>query len=95
MIESALRKAEATFGGQDLYETDIRKIAVITYSLIKNHGFVDGNKRIGIATMLLHLKMNMISVSYTQQELVDLGLRIADGTFNEADIENWISTHIV
>jgi death-on-curing protein len=95
LIESALRKAEATFGGQDLYETDIRKIAVIAYSLIKNHGFVDGNKRIGVSAMLLLLKMNMISISYTQQELVELGLRVADGTYNEADIENWISTHIV
>ncbi len=95
LIESALRKAEATFGGQDLYETDIQKISVIAYSLIKNHGFVDGNKRIGVAIMLLLLKMNMITISYTQQELVDLGLKVADGTYNEVDVENWISEHSV
>jgi death-on-curing protein len=93
LIESALRKAEATFVGQDLYETDIRKISVIAYSLIKNHGFFDGNKRIGVASMLLLLKLNLVSVQYTQEELVELGLKVAEGVWHETDIENWITTH--
>jgi death-on-curing protein len=95
LLESAINKVNQTFGGQDLYEGTIRKIAVITYSLIKNHGFVDGNKRVGVAVMLLLLRMNDIRINYTQSELVECGLRTAEGTFNENDIEDWIIRHQV
>lgn len=95
IIESALGKAFATFDGNDLYVAIKTKIAVITYALIKNHGFVDGNKRIGIATMLLLLQLNHIKIEYTQSELVQLGLGIAEGTFIEKDIELWIERHQV
>ncbi|WP_242831312.1 Fic family protein [Desulfitobacterium dehalogenans] len=47
-----------TYDGRDLYSSNIEKIAVTMHSLINNHGFVDGNKRIGIAVMLILLKMN-------------------------------------
>jgi death-on-curing protein len=49
LLESALSKANQTFDGQDLYKGINKKISVITFSLIKNHGFVDGNKRIGVS----------------------------------------------
>jgi len=48
-----------TYDNKDLYPSIIKKIAVVTYSLINNHGFADGNKRIGIAVMLILLKMNI------------------------------------
>ena len=51
LIESAANRALTTFDGQDLYTTLDSKIAAITYSLVSNHGFVDGNKRVGIAAM--------------------------------------------
>lgn len=95
LIESALKKAEATFDGQELYEGNIRKISVITFALIKNHGFIDGNKRIGVATMLLLLRLNEISVKYEQEELVELGLKTAEGKFTEENIQKWIEEHQV
>ncbi|WP_168124072.1 type II toxin-antitoxin system death-on-curing family toxin [Paenibacillus sp. HB172176] len=95
MLESALRKADSTFDGKDLYEGAIKKITVIAYALIKNHGFVDGNKRIGVAMMLLLLRLNQITVRYNQEELVELGLRTAEGKFNEEHIEQWIREHQV
>ncbi len=49
LLKSALGRGDMTFGGAELYTPDERKIAVITHSLICNHGFVDGNKRIGVA----------------------------------------------
>lgn len=58
-----------------------------TFSLINNHGFVDGNKRIGVAVMLLLLRLNGINIKYTQEELVDLGLGVAEGKFNHEYIE--------
>jgi death-on-curing protein len=93
LVESALNKALLTFDGQDLYKELEEKISVIIYALIKNHGFVDGNKRIGIAVMLLLLRLNRIGITYTQEELVNFGLGIADGSLKEKDIQNWIQYH--
>ncbi|WP_281886528.1 type II toxin-antitoxin system death-on-curing family toxin [Paenibacillus sp. YYML68] len=95
LIESAIQKAFVTFDEQDLYEGVLKKISVIAYSLVKNHGFVDGNKRIGVASMLLLLRLNDIKVEYSQKELIDLGLGIAEGKLKEEDIEQWIIGHQV
>ncbi|WP_253298947.1 type II toxin-antitoxin system death-on-curing family toxin [Paenibacillus barcinonensis] len=95
LIEGALKKAEATFDGQELYEGHIKKISVTTFALIKNHGFIDGNKRIGVATMLLLLRLNEISVKYEQEELVELGLKTAEGEFTEENVQQWIEEHQV
>src|SRR4051794_4516999 len=70
LIESALNRAFMTYDGKDLYPSIIEKISVIVYSLISNHGFVDGNKRIGVAAMVILLKMNNIKMYYTQKELI-------------------------
>ncbi|SHN51032.1 type II toxin-antitoxin system death-on-curing family toxin [Desulfitobacterium chlororespirans] len=94
LIESALNRPFMTYDGRDLYSSNIEKIAVIMHSLISNHGFVDGNKRIGIAVMLILLKMNKLMITYTQDELIDLGLKTAEGTIDEKDIINWIKKHI-
>ncbi len=94
LIESGLNRAFATFDGNDLYPEIIDKIAAITYSLVKNHGFVDGNKRIGVATMVLLLKLNDIDIVFSQQELIELGLKVADGSLNEKDIKEWLKSHI-
>lgn len=93
LIESALNRALMTFDGKELYESPEMKISVIAYGLISNHGFVDGNKRIGIAVMILLLKMNAIMITYTQQELIVLGLAVAEGKFKEKDILEWIERH--
>ena len=94
LIESALNRAFMTYDGKDLYPRIIEKIAVIAHSLITNHGFIDGNKRIGVAVMVLLLRMNNSNVSYTQKELIDLGLKTATGNMKEKDILNWINEHI-
>ena len=93
LLESALGKAEQTFEGEELYPGLTRKVSVVTFSLIKNHGFVDGNKRIGVAVMLLLLRLNGYSIRYSQDELVQLGLGTAEGKLNEKDIEEWIIRH--
>lgn len=69
------------------------KISAITYSLINNHGFVDGNKRIGVSVMLLLLRLNNIKIEYKQEELVDLGIKIAENKCKEEDIKKWIESH--
>jgi death-on-curing protein len=93
LIESALNRALMTFDGKELYESLEMKIAVIAHGLISNHGFIDGNKRIGIAVMILLLKMNNIVITYNQQELISLGLGVAESKFKEKDILAWIERH--
>lgn len=93
LIESALSKAVVTFDGQELYKDNEDKIAAITWGLIKNHGFVDGNKRIGVAVMLLLLRLNNININYTQAELVELGLKTAEGNMEYEGIKQWIINH--
>jgi death on curing protein len=95
LIESAINRAFQTFDGKDLYESDLKKIVVTAYALIKNHGFVDGNKRIGVAVMLLLLRLNDIRIYYSQNEIVDLGIGTAAGQLTEEDIERWIIRHQV
>lgn len=90
LIKSAINRAYVTFDGLELYNPDERKIAVITHSLICNHGFIDRDKRIGIAVMILLCKMNNIILRYTQHELIELRLITASGTMNEEDIYEWL-----
>ena len=94
LVESALNRCHSSFGGQDLYPEIIQKISVVAYSIINNHGFIDGNKRIGIAVMLMLLRLNELQVSYTQAELVNLGLGVASGELKEQEIEKWIEQHM-
>ena len=81
------------FSGEDLYTPIEKKIAVVTHSLISNHGFVDGNKRIGVSTMILLSKLNNIKLEFTQEELVELGIGTAEGKYLEEDIFNWMMNH--
>ncbi len=94
LVESANARALATFDGNDLYKTVDAKIAAITYALINNHGFIDGNKRIGITVMLLLARMNRITLLYSQDELVTLGLGIAESLMDEQGIIKWIEGHV-
>lgn len=94
LIESSLETPFLTYLGEDLNKTDIDKISAITYSLIKNHGFRDGNKRVGTITMGVLCKMNGIHLKYTQQELIDFGLGVASGSMSKEDIKIWIESHM-
>lgn len=95
LLESAINKHFQTFDGQYLYKSIFDKIGAITFSLINNHGFVDGNKRIGVSVMLLLLRLNDIEIKYTQLELIELGLGVASGKFDESYIKEWIERKLV
>ena len=93
LIESALARASAGFGEFERYPSVIAKTAAIAHGLGSNHGFIDGNKRVGVAVMLLILRKNDVQLSYTQQELIHLGLDIATDCVNPDDIIAWIDAH--
>lgn len=93
LVESAISRAFATFDGNDLYKMTDDKIAATTFGLVNNHGFIDGNKRVGIAVMLLLLKLNGYTLQYSQEELILMGISIADGSMDELGIKEWINQH--
>lgn len=93
LLESALEAPFQTFDGKDLYPALIQKAARLGHSLVSNHPFVDGNKRIGIHTMLVFLAVNGIEIECTQKELIDVGLALADGTMDAEKLLIWLSSH--
>jgi len=90
LLDAALASARQSFGGDDLYPTVTAKIARIAYGIIRNHPFVDGNKRIGTHVMMVLLKMNNINVNFTDNEIVEIGLGIATGKMNDSQLNDII-----
>lgn len=95
LLESALESAFSGFGGQEFYPSKEEKGARIGYALISNHAFVDGNKRIGVYIMLTFLEVNGIRMSYTDEELVRIGLGVADGSMGYEALLAWVQSHRV
>ena len=93
LLDSALENAYLTFGGKELYPSKEEKGARIGYSLISNHAFVDGNKRIGTYIMLTFLEMNGIRISCTDDEIVEMGLRVAEGKMDYEQLLQWVIDH--
>lgn len=90
LLDSALESAFQSFGGQELYPTKEEKAARLGYSLISNHAFVDGNKRIGMYVMLTFLEINGIKIDPTNDEVSRVGLAVAAGEMNYEDLVQWI-----
>ena len=93
LLDSALNGIFQTFDGKELYPTKEEKGAMLGYSLISNHAFVDGNKRIGVYVMLTFLEVNGIRIECTDNELIDLGLGVASGKIGYEEILDWILIH--
>lgn len=90
LLESALDSAFATFDGEELYPTKEEKGAKLGYSLISNHAFVDGNKRIGMYVLLTFMEINGMPIDPTEEEVARVGLAVAAGTMNYEDLLEWI-----
>ena len=93
LLESALENAFAGFGDQEFYPTKEEKGARLGYTLVSNHAFVDGNKRIGMYIMLTFLEVNGVKIDCTNEELVEVGLSLAAGTMGYEELLNWVRTH--
>ncbi len=93
LLDSALESAFATFGGEELYPSKEEKAAKICFSLVSNHAFVDGNKRIGVYVMLSFLELNGIRIEASDADVIRLGLSVADGSMKYEEILEWIKNH--
>lgn len=93
LLESALEGAFQTFDGKELYPTKEEKGARIGYTLISNHAFVDGNKRIGMYVLLTFLETNGIKLMLTDEEIVRVGLAVASGTMGYDELLEWVKNN--
>ena len=90
LLDSALESAYQTFDGIELYPTKQEKAARIGCSLISNHAFVDGNKRIGMYVLLTFLELGGIRIDPSNKEVARVGLAVASGEMNYDALLEWI-----
>jgi len=94
-LESAVGQPQVTFEGVDLYPTLVRKAAALGYSLIMNHPFVDGNKRVGHASMEVMLVLNGWQLSATVDEQERIVLAVASGAMSRDELTGWLEAHVL
>jgi death on curing protein len=94
LIESALAQPRATFGEQELYSDLPTKAAALGYSLISNHGFTDGNKRIGHAAMEVFLLLNGWEIVCGVDEQESVVLQVASGASSREEFTQWLRSHL-
>jgi death-on-curing protein len=94
LLESAVLNCYQTFGGEELYPGVIEKAAWLAFGICANHPFVDGNKRAAVTSMITILDMNDVAISYTQKELVALGLGISDRSLDYEAVLEWVRLHL-
>ncbi len=90
LLDSALAQPRATFDGEDLHRTVLDKAAALCASLVQNHPFVDGNKRIGHAAMATFLLLNGFDITATIDEQEELILGLASGRSRREDVVAWL-----
>ena len=93
LLESAVFSISSGFGEIEVYPTVEEKAARIAFGIVNNHAFLDGNKRIGMLSMLMILRLNQVNIKYTQRELIALGLGVADGSIGYDEILDLIISH--
>ena len=94
-LQSALAQPRMTFEGNDLYPSVAAKAAALGFSLIMNHPFLDGNKRVGHAAMELFLLMNGQEIAAAVDEQQETILRVAKGEMRREQFLNWLELHMV
>ena len=94
-IESAVAQPQMAFGGEDLYPTLEEKASALGFSLTNNHGFGDGNKRVGFGAMDAFLRANGHKIVAPVDEMHAVFLSISDHKMNRNEFTEWIRQHLV
>jgi death on curing protein len=94
-LKSAVDQPRMTFGGEELYTTIIAKASAFGFSLIQNHPFVDGNKRIGHASVEVFLLLNGHEIEATVDEQESIILQVAAGVLKREDFAAWLAEHTI
>ncbi len=88
-LEAAVARPAMTFGGEDLYPDIAAKAAALMHSLVMNHPFMDGNKRVGAHAALLFLALNDYRSAISPEELVTTTLAVARGEIDAESLAIW------
>ncbi len=94
MLESALNTPLQTFDSSDLYPTAIDKIARLSFGLVMDHPFIDGNKRIAAAVLYLGLNANEVHFEVSDKEMIKEFLGLASGKIDYPTFLSWIKSKI-
>src|SRR5512136_2657137 len=90
LLESAVARPQATLDGRELYPDLFTKAAALMDSLVNNHPFVDGNKRTGITTAGLFLRIIGWKLAASSDDLEAVTLRVAMGGIEIAELAGWL-----
>ncbi|HSD98809.1 MAG TPA: type II toxin-antitoxin system death-on-curing family toxin [Patescibacteria group bacterium] len=93
LLHSALGRPQASFDGQDLYKTIFEKAAALIHSLLKNHPFIDGNKRTSYATTGLFLEINGYMLSNEHKNAIQFTMHVENNQLSLEDIASWLENH--
>ncbi len=88
-LEAALARPGASFGGEDLYPDEAAKAAALMHSLVLNHPFLDGNKRVGTHAALAFLVANDHEPLFASDELTEVALATARGELSAEALAIW------
>ncbi|CAN5711429.1 type II toxin-antitoxin system death-on-curing family toxin [soil metagenome] len=94
LLESAVAAPEASFGGDHLHGTLPEMAAAYLFHLAKNHAFIDGNKRIAAASMIMFVYLNDRELACDEDELVALTLGVATGKTTKAEVAVFLAARI-
>jgi len=94
LLDSALESIYQEFGGVELYKGVEMKSARLCFNIIKNHPFIDGNKRLGVYIMLVYAYLNGLYIKLSDDEIIDLGMNVASGKYDFNDILNIINNSV-
>lgn len=93
LVESAVFRSQASYGGEDLYPTIFLKAAALLQSLLMNHPFIDGNKRTALSSAGLFLLLNGYRLANSQQEEVDFAVSVDNKHLSIEVIASWLEKH--
>jgi len=93
-LDAAVAQPRMSFGGEDLYPTPVEKAAAVCFSLVQNHPFLDGNKRVGHAAMETFLVLNGLEIDAPPDEQERLILSLASGEIGRSAFVEWLEAHV-
>ncbi len=93
LLDAAVHRPQATFASEDLYPTLFDKAGALCHSLIKNHAFIDGNKRTSLLAAMTTIELNGYEFECEQKELVSFGLKIDNEHISAEGISAWLKEH--
>lgn len=93
LIESAVERHKVTFDGVDLYPDIFTKAAALMHSLLKNHAFVDGNKRTAYSSCGIFLKLNGYKLVNMHKESLEFAMNVENNSLKLEEIAKWLKKH--